>query len=186
MAEISTFNRLKAQMKCHKDNKTPLAWLCYVAFLLLFCTHLSHAHPMSSTQVEVNVLDDVILLTLRLPNNRLGAALGTAPTTHNLQGYVLENVNVHLHSDKGNKWPLKITKVVEPDSHNYWQVDVTVTPLIGESHTSFDIDYSVITERIITHKAKFWLMPQGASKDLPQFLGTLRGKQTHLSVGGGS
>ncbi|MEO9944360.1 hypothetical protein [Paraglaciecola sp.] len=138
---------------------------------------------MSSSKVEVNVLQNSVVLTLRLPNNRLGAALGTAPTVDNLIPYILKNVNVHLLDEKASAFPQKITQIVEPDSHNYWQVDVTVTPPKGEKLSAFEISYSAITERIITHKAKFWLMPQGKSKDLPQFLGTLKGRHTQLSVG---
>lgn len=170
-------------MKSYINTKTSIACLCYVAFCLLFFTQVSHGHPMSSSQVEVNVLPDSVLLTLRLPNNRLGAALSTAPTIGNLPDYVIKNVNVHSQNSEAKVWQQKITQVVEPDSHNYWQVDVTATPPKGESPSVFDIDYSVITERIITHKAKFWLMPQGTSKEVPEFLGTLRGHYTQLSVG---
>jgi len=172
-------------MKTHIKNKACIIVLCYSVLFILFNAQYIQAHPMSSSQVEAKVIDDYWLLTLKLPNNRLTAALGKTPTEALLVNYVLANMSATSPTDSAHLWHKEVTQVVTPDDHGYWQVNVRLQPPANTKLNSIDIDYKVITEKIITHKVSFWLMPEVTVTKLtkqPKHLATLRGNKTTLSI----
>lgn len=167
-------------------HKARITSLCYVAFFSYFFAQFSYAHPMSMSQVEATPFKEYWQLTLKLPNNRLAAALKQKPTQTLLESYVMKHIIVSSGETHGVLWKKELSLVTPPDDHGYWQVKIKLLPPKGVDVDAFDIDYQVITEKIITHKVAFWLMPDNVDDKLtkrPERLGTLRGDRTKISIG---
>jgi len=168
-------------MKTIIKTKIGAIYLYCTLLTLLMLSAYTQAHPMQQSQVEAKLIDGYWTLTLRLPNNRLTAAIKKELTDTILTDYILANIKVSSVNNEQLVWDKQVTKIVKPDDHQYWQVDVKLQPKKGANVNSINIDYQVITEKIITHKVIFWLMPATESQQ-PKQVATLRGNNTSVTI----
>ncbi|GAA6184482.1 hypothetical protein NBRC116595_17300 [Aliiglaciecola sp. NS0011-25] len=154
-------------------------------FLLVFST-TSYAHPMHESQVEAQQQGDQWLLAIHLPQDRLQAALKEVPNKDSIGQYVTDNMTATSEQDHNLLWSEKVDSIVPPDDHGYWHVNVRLSPPEGGRNTAIDLQYQVIIERIVTHKAQVWLLPAkelGANSE-PKLLAKLRRNNTSVTLSG--
>lgn len=170
-------------MIIHKYTKTIITWVSCALILLTCAMQRSEAHPMLRSQVEVTTGQHFWLVTLKLPTDRLEVALKQSANKKRIAEYVIANIRVNSANQDHNLWAKQVIRMNKFDGEKYWRVDLKLTPPKGNKAKSVDIDYQVISEKIITHKAIFWLMQSNTTvQKEPIFLGTLTGKKTRLSI----
>lgn len=160
-----------------------IAQLC-ACMLLLCLASKAMAHPMPESRVEATYSEKQWWFTLLLPTDRLVTALKETPTNDMLSDYVLKNIAVHSADDDDLVWQGRVLAVVPPkDDVDYYQVYLVFNSPEAVDTGDVLVNYGVISERIITHKAMFWLM-QG--KNLapetypPEFVGITRGNKRNI------
>ena len=165
-----------------------------IIIILLFSAQV-YSHPMPQSIIEVAIIETEWQLTLKLPESRLQVALtqlaykkstqlNTARpklTIDTVRKYVSERIAAK--SVDGLAWDVEIILVVPPKSNHIWQVNVVMKPPLKANKRIVELNYGVILDEIVTHKASVVLVKKLA-EILPEnkypLLGVLKGSRKKL------
>ena len=77
---------------------------------------------------------------------------------------------------------LAIIAVTPPNNEQYWQVDIEVDIPDNAKKDGVQLDYRVITERIITHRVAVWLKTDDNQLKPPKLIARIRGNRPLVSI----
>ncbi|WP_179220356.1 HupE/UreJ family protein [Rhodococcus sp. NCIMB 12038] len=162
-------------------------WLAAVALLML--PGAAQAHEPSASLVTVAVTDNQVLLNIDVPLDRLELAVGTeltddpqtavATRTDDFRQMIADGVTVDAPDGTAFGTTIGALDVVDVDGVANLHTVVTALPAAGESADSFDIDYSIVTDRIYSHKV---YVAEENSDGRMELLGLITHYQPELAV----
>lgn len=148
-------------------------------------------HPQSTSTVELELGKEEVTGEIRLPVDRLAAALDRPITVASAEGPLLPALRRYAESHiaaegaDGEAWDVRLDGgIVEPgDRADDLVIDLTLVPPGGEV-TDFSLTYDVITERLVAHEAIAVLRSEDGEST--RTLGVFGFARRTLEVGSGS
>ena len=176
------------------------AW-CFAALVLCFFVS-AQAHDVPPSLVLIDIGRDAVDLELQLPLGELGAALSqdltVAPESairehgRQISAYVLDHVRLTAVAGRhftARVHSLEISKTSNPNwvSNEWLTMRIRMQRPPGADTERFKLDYDVILQPVVTHKALVYVrrdVRNGLLGEAPQPIGLIAFQQTHLEVDG--
>ncbi|MFK4639426.1 HupE/UreJ family protein [Paenarthrobacter histidinolovorans] len=150
------------------------------------------AHVLPSSSVQLNVREDTIDATIKIPLDDLESASGinlgdesaatVAAHSAGISAYLLSHFSPT--SDSGEKWAVDLGQVTVAQTGNisttglYQELEATftLTPPPGTDSRSFDLGYDVVVDQVVTHVVLVSVVSDWAAGvvDNPHEVGTIR------------
>jgi hypothetical protein len=166
----------------------------WVAIVLLFFAATAAAHDVPPSVVQFDIGRDVVDVELQLPLKELSAALGKDSSLASglAEAYVLNHL--HLKSPTGvpfatavESWRLSHTDNRNWVSNDWLVMRLRARPPVGADTERFTLDYDVIVQTVVSHKALVYVrrdIRHGLLGETPQAIGLIAFQQTQLTVDG--
>jgi hypothetical protein len=163
--------------------------------LLLSIAVTASAHDVPPSVVQFDIGREVVDVELQLPLKELSAALGKDSTlASGLAAEAYVSNHLHLKAPTGvpfatsiESWSLSHTDNRNWVSNDWLVMRLRARPPAGADTERFTLDYDVIVETVVSHKALVYVrrdIRHGLLGETPQTIGLIAFQQTQLTVDG--
>lgn len=164
-----------------------LALLLVLAAFASFGVARASAHPMNTSFVELDAHSNEVTGEVLLPIDRLSIVMGGDLTAEDAAGSRRARIEAYTQrhieatGDDGAAWDVAVDdgRIETRKGVTYIAMDLTLTPPDGHV-TKFKLDYDVIMEQLVTHRALVTLTRDG--HDDPQSLGAFQWDRESMRV----
>jgi hypothetical protein len=180
--------------------RSPRSWLVWVLLSCLSGPLAAHDVPPSIVMIDIgrNTLD----LEVQLQLSELGAALqlplASSPDSvlprfgPRIERYIRDSLQIRTHDGRaytqsGESLAMRRTNDANWTSNDWLVVHTRLQAPDGASTETFSLDYSVILQRVVSHKALIYVrrdVRNGLLGDRPLLIGVMGFGSTHLDVDG--